>query len=60
MSGGSRSNSSSSEAGDPCQKLACAIQTCLAKNHYQEDKCAHAIEAWNKCVKQHKHKQQSE
>lgn len=24
---------------DPCMKLACAIQTCLQKNNYQEEKC---------------------
>ena len=24
---------------DPCQRQACAIQDCLKKNNYQEEKC---------------------
>ena len=34
---------------EPCQKFACAIQTCLKANNYQEDKCKEAIEAMKKC-----------
>ena len=28
---------------DPCQKYACDIQVCLAKNKYQEVKCAYEL-----------------
>ena len=32
-----------------CQKLACAIQTCLAANGYQEARCAAVISRWESC-----------
>lgn len=33
-----------------CKKEACEIQYCLARANYQEDKCRHIIEAWEKCA----------
>jgi hypothetical protein len=38
---------------NPCQKLACEIQTCLAKNDYNEKRCKGVIDAWEKCEKEH-------
>ena len=35
-----------------CRKEACEIQYCLARENYQEDKCRHKIEAWEKCAQQ--------
>mmetsp|Transcript_14944 Transcript_14944/g.38190 ORF Transcript_14944/g.38190 Transcript_14944/m.38190 type:complete len:81 (+) Transcript_14944:272-514(+) len=35
-----------------CQKLACAIQTCLRRHQYQQDRCDATIEAWNRCVEE--------
>jgi len=32
-----------------CQRLACDIQYCLARNNYQEKRCERHIEAWKKC-----------
>lgn len=34
---------------EPCQKYACAIQSCLKANNYNESKCEEAIEAMRKC-----------
>lgn len=34
---------------DPCQKFACDIQTCLAKNNYQEAKCAYELRKLVEC-----------
>lgn len=34
---------------EPCQKQACAIQSCLKANNYQEEKCLEAIEAMKNC-----------
>ena len=34
---------------EPCQKYACAIQTCLKAKNYDQDKCQDAIEAMMKC-----------
>ena len=28
---------------DPCQRHACQLQTCLAKNGFQESKCQHEL-----------------
>ena len=33
-----------------CRKEACEIQYCLARNNYQEAKCQHVIQAWEKCA----------
>ncbi len=32
-----------------CQALACAIQTCLARNDYNHDKCERVIQTWKEC-----------
>ena len=34
---------------EPCQRFACAIQTCLKSNNYDEAKCQKAIEDMKKC-----------
>ena len=34
---------------EPCQRFACAIQTCLKSNNYDETKCQKAIEDMKKC-----------
>ena len=36
-----------------CKKQACAIQYCLARNNYQENKCRDTIHEWELCVKKH-------
>ncbi|ORY93997.1 hypothetical protein BCR43DRAFT_495698, partial [Syncephalastrum racemosum] len=33
----------------PCQKYACAIQDCLTKNNYNEDKCQEQLAALRDC-----------
>ncbi|KAI8071383.1 hypothetical protein BC940DRAFT_294334 [Gongronella butleri] len=33
----------------PCQKFACAIQDCLERNKYQEDKCRKQLDALKAC-----------
>ena len=33
-----------------CQKSACAIQWCLAKNNHQQNRCQDQITAWEDCV----------
>jgi hypothetical protein len=33
-----------------CQQEACAIQTCLANNNYQESRCESIISAWKLCT----------
>jgi len=38
-----------SQKADPCQKFACELQVCLAKNNYQEIKCKEYIERLTKC-----------
>ena len=35
--------------GDPCQRQACAIQDCLKKNNYKEDKCQKIIQLMIDC-----------
>ncbi|KAI8994982.1 hypothetical protein BDB01DRAFT_846963 [Pilobolus umbonatus] len=35
----------------PCQKFACAIQDCLQRNNYQEDKCRVYINKLSECCK---------
>ncbi|ORY24595.1 hypothetical protein BCR39DRAFT_500027 [Naematelia encephala] len=32
-----------------CQAEACAIQTCLSKNNYQQSKCDNLVESLYKC-----------
>ncbi|PRP77146.1 molybdopterin synthase catalytic subunit-like [Planoprotostelium fungivorum] len=39
---------------DPCHKLACAIQTCLQNNGYQQSRCQDALDAYNRCVEEQK------
>ena len=34
---------------DPCQRQACAIQDCLKKNNYQEEKCQNIIQLMIDC-----------
>ena len=34
---------------EPCQRFACAIQTCLKSHNYDETKCEAAIEDMRKC-----------
>ena len=34
---------------DPCQRQACAIQECLKKNNFQEEKCQHIIQLMIDC-----------
>ena len=34
---------------DPCQRQACAIQDCLKKNNYQEEKCQDIIQLMMDC-----------
>ena len=34
---------------DPCQRQACAIQECLKKNNYQEEKCQVIIQLMLDC-----------
>ncbi|XP_011476347.1 cx9C motif-containing protein 4 [Oryzias latipes] len=34
---------------DPCQKQACAIQTCLQANKYVESKCEDVIREMQRC-----------
>ena len=36
---------------DPCQRQACAIQDCLKKNNYQEEKCQNIIQLMIECCK---------
>ena len=36
---------------DPCQRQACAIQDCLQKNNYQEDKCDEHLESLLECCR---------
>ena len=36
---------------DPCQRQACAIQTCLTKNKFQEEKCHVELEQMIECCK---------
>ncbi|KAL8304402.1 hypothetical protein RB601_007231 [Gaeumannomyces tritici] len=38
-------------ATPPCHPRACAIQDCLTKNGYKEDKCQMAIDALYECCK---------
>ena len=37
------------KGADPCQKQACAIQTCLDANNYQESQCEDVLQAMIKC-----------
>ncbi|PHZ16069.1 mature T-cell proliferation 1 neighbor protein-like protein [Rhizopus microsporus ATCC 52813] len=39
----------SNQQKPPCQKYACDIQDCLAKNNYQESKCQDLIDKLDKC-----------
>ena len=34
---------------EPCQKYACAIQSCLKAKNYDADKCQDVIEAMKSC-----------
>jgi len=34
---------------DPCQNHACAIQSCLSANNYQESKCERVLIAMRDC-----------
>jgi hypothetical protein len=36
---------------DPCKKFACAIQSCLEKNNYQEEKCKKQLENLLDCCR---------
>ena len=36
-----------------CKTEACAIQTCLSKNHYQGEKCQEPIQALMKCCEKY-------
>jgi len=36
---------------DPCQRQACAIQDCLKKNNYKEEKCQNIIQLMIDCCK---------
>ncbi|XP_057673489.1 cx9C motif-containing protein 4 [Corythoichthys intestinalis] len=38
---------------DPCQKQACAIQTCLQANRYVESMCEDVIEDMRRCCRTH-------
>ncbi|XP_056144494.1 cx9C motif-containing protein 4 [Lampris incognitus] len=38
---------------DPCQKHACAIQTCLQANKYVESMCEDVIRAMRRCCEVH-------
>ncbi|KAI9234277.1 MAG: hypothetical protein BYD32DRAFT_423913 [Podila humilis] len=38
-----------SEQPQPCHKQACAIQSCLTKNNYQESRCRDVIEKLQQC-----------
>ncbi|KAF9569520.1 Steroid 5 alpha-reductase 3 [Mortierella alpina] len=44
-----RQNPSSTGGTQPCLKQACAIQSCLTNNNYQESRCRDAIEQLEKC-----------
>ncbi|KAI4870473.1 DUF1903-domain-containing protein [Hypoxylon rubiginosum] len=37
------------ESKPPCHPRACAIQDCLGKNGYNEEKCSHLIDALYEC-----------
>ncbi|KAI8345983.1 hypothetical protein B0O80DRAFT_471113 [Mortierella sp. GBAus27b] len=39
----------SSLDSQPCHKEACAIQSCLTKNNYQEARCKDVIEKLQRC-----------
>lgn len=45
-------NNSNSSGSQPCHKQACAIQSCLTKNNYQEKHCQHVIEQLQQCCQQ--------
>jgi hypothetical protein len=36
---------------EPCKKYACAIQDCLNKNKFNQEKCEDAIEAMRECCR---------
>ena len=36
---------------DPCQSQACAIQECLKKHNFQEEKCEDVIQRMLECCK---------
>ena len=36
---------------DPCQRQACAIQDCLKKNNFQEEKCHEELQLMLECCK---------
>ncbi|XP_020496575.1 cx9C motif-containing protein 4 [Labrus bergylta] len=38
---------------DPCQKQACAIQTCLQANKYVESMCEDVIREMRRCCETH-------
>ncbi|XP_028311675.1 cx9C motif-containing protein 4 [Gouania willdenowi] len=38
---------------DPCQKQACAIQTCLQANKYMENLCEDVIRDMRRCCQTH-------
>ncbi|KAG0304545.1 Cx9C motif-containing protein 4, mitochondrial [Dissophora globulifera] len=39
----------SSDTTQPCHKQACAIQSCLTKNNYQESRCQDVITQLEQC-----------
>jgi len=43
----------------PCQKEACAIQFCLQREKYDQDRCQSYIEAYEQCLIKYGQKQQT-
>lgn len=41
-----------------CHPYACAIQTCLKRNNYNENKCKKVIQEWRQCLQNQQEKQQ--
>lgn len=40
------------EREPPCQRLACAIQTCIQRNQFQQERCNHIVRDLHRCCKQ--------
>jgi len=46
---GKKQNKDADISQRSCTKEACAIQYCLARNNYKEQRCEHVIQQWKSC-----------